>query len=445
MKGCRGALEPEVHMKFFLLFCALLLSPALYAQQTLHETRIEENLFIMKIVAFVVLFLAALPFLLRKLDARLKQPAPPNSRIDEELLETDTANFPSEAVAEPEADQSGIDPIESALEALYIEHNISEEQRANHEEIYRRYLEVQTGKAAVKTGSFDINTVFEDVTSRIHAIEYERNFELVFNIDANVPPQVIGDADRMTDVLLFVLHNIISKSDTRLVELQIKRLSTNGNAVHLEIFIPYAKENYQKENLNVFRPFGAGISTLGLELYLARAYARLMHGDVTLVLCNANDTAFVIDFKLYMTNPGEMRHYRLPSKTMIGHSVLLVDDHVESALAVKNMFVYFKNEVDLLSSKELFSALEMLEDYDIIVIQERYFSYKLIAKVKEIKSSRDIKVVSLNKNQDYKHTVEATVNLIDGEICKPVTVQKVFDLLVALYSTEEQNPGSGAM
>ena len=445
MKDCRGALEPEVHMKFFLLFCTLLLSSALYAQQTLHETQVEENLFIMKIVAFVVLLLAALPFLLRKLDARLKQPPPQNSRIDEEFIETDTANFLSGAAEEHAVYQKGIDPIESALEALFIEHNIPEEQRSNYEEMYRRYLEVQMGRAAVKTGSFDINTVFENITSRIHEIEYERNFELVYNIDANVPPQVIGDADLMTDVLLFVLHNIISKSGAHLVELQIKRLSINGNAVHLEIFIPYGKDNYQKENLNVFRPFGAGISPLELELYLARAYARLMHGDVTLVLCNANDTAFVIDFKLYMTNPGEMRHYRLPSKTMTGHSVLLVDDHVESALAVKNMFVYFKNEVDLLSSKELFSALEMLEDYDIVVIQERYFSYKLIAKVKEIKSSRNIKVVSLNKNQDYKHTAEVTTNLLDGEICKPVTVQKVFDLLVALYSTEEQNPGSGAM
>lgn len=444
MKGYSGALKPEVHMKFFHLFCALLLSSALDAQQTLHQARVEENLFIMKIVALVVLLLAALPFLLRKLDARLKQSALQSSRADEEFLETDAANFSSEALKKDKVDQRGIDPIESALEALYIEHTIPEEQRTNYEEMYRQYLAVQTGRVAVKTGSFDINTVFEEVTNRIHAIEYERNFELVFNIDANVPPQVIGDVDRMTDVLLFVLHNIISKSDTHLVELQIKQLSIKGNALHLEIFIPYGKDNYQKENLNVFMPFGNGTSPLGLELYLARAYARLMHGDVTLVLCNANDSAFVIDFKLYLTNPSEMRHYRLPSKTMIGHSVLLVDDHVESALAVKNMFVYFKNEVDLLSSKELFSALEMLEDYDIVVIQERYFSYKLTEKVKAIKLSKDIKVVSLNKNQGYKHTVEATVNLLDGEICKPVTVQKVFDLLVSLYSTEE-NPGTGAM
>ncbi|MBU1643197.1 hypothetical protein KKE54_07525, partial [bacterium] len=374
-------------MNSFLIFCSLLLSSALYAQQTLHETRVEENLFIMKIVAFVVLFLAALPFLLRKLDARLKQPVPQNSRIDEEFSETDAADLSSADEKEHQVEQKDIDPVDSVLEALYIEHNIPEEQRANYDGLYRRYLEVQTGRATAKTGSFDINTVFEDVTNRIHAIAIERNFELIFNIDASVPPQVIGDAERMTDTLLFVLHNIIAKSDTHLVELQIKRLSINGNAVHLEIFIPYGKDNYQKENLNVFMPYGEGISPLGLELYLAREYARLMHGDVTLVLCKDNDTAFVIDFKLYMTNPSEMRHYRLPSKNMIGHSVLLVDDHVESALAVKNMFVYFKNEVDLLSSKELFSALEMLEDYDIIVIQERYFSYRLIEKVKEIKST----------------------------------------------------------
>ena len=430
-------------MKFSLLSCSLLLSSALYAQKTLREIRVEENLFIMKIVGVVVLVLVAMPFVLRKLHARANQekqqpqPVEKISKADETKLSLATENGRKE-------NEDDIDPIAVALETLYIEHSIPEEEQVNYEETYRRYLEVRMGRADIKTGSFDINTLLEAVTAKIHAVEYERNFELVFDIDANVPPQVIGDAERMTDVLLFVLHNAVVKSDSHLIELRIKRLGLSGNAAHLEINIPYGKDNYQVEKQNLFAPFGEGFPPLGLELYLAREYARLMHGDITLERYNDNESAFVINIELYMANPSEMRHYRLPSKTMIGHNILVVDDHVESALAVKNMFVYFKNEVDLLSSKELFGALEMLDDYDIVVIQERYFSHKLIGKVKEIKSSRDIKVVSLNKNQDFKHTIEGIVNLLDAEICKPVTVQKVFDLLVALYSNE-QGPGNGAL
>ncbi|MCJ7766476.1 MAG: hypothetical protein MUP09_11115 [Thiovulaceae bacterium] len=435
-------------MKFSLIFYSLLLSSALYAQKTLQELRIEENLFIMKIVGVLLLVLAATPFVLRKLRAKAKQEEPHNPQPVEHFAEADAAKLPLAKNRESRDEKDGTDPIEVALEMLCVEHNIPEEERADYEATYRRYLEVEEGEegeADVKTDTFDINTLLDDATTRIHAIEYERDFELVFDIGANVPPQLIGDADRITEVLLYVLHMVVSEHNSHIIKLRIKRLNFTGSAVHLEIYIPYGKDNYQKENSDLFTLFGDGSSLLGLELYLARAYARLMHGDVRLERCAVNDTAFVIELKLYMSDPSEMRHYRLPSKTMIGHSVLLVDDHVESALAVKNMFIYFKNEVDLLSSKELFSALEMLEDYDIIVIQERYFAHKLIAAVKEIKSSREIKAVSLNKNQDFKQTGAEIVDILDAEICKPVTVQKVFDLLVALYSKEKLGTGSGAL
>ena len=112
---------------------------------------------------------------------------------------------------------------------------------------------------------------------------------------------------------------------------------------------------------------------------------------------------------------------------------MIVDYHTASALAIQKMFEYFKNEVDVLSSKELFSAIEMLEDYDIVVIQERYFAKHLNAKLNEIKSSRDIKAVSLNKKESFTHSDSETLALLDGEMSKPVTVQKVFDLLVSLY------------
>ena len=76
----------------------------------------------------------------------------------------------------------------------------------------------------------------------------------------------------------------------------------------------------------------------------------------------------------------------------------------------------------------------MLDDYDIVVIQERYYAKHLNKKLLSIKEDRNIKAVSLNKNEGFKHSNEETIMLLDAELTKPVTVQKVFDLLVTLYS-----------
>ena len=57
----------------------------------------------------------------------------------------------------------------------------------------------------------------------------------------------------------------------------------------------------------------------------------------------------------------------------------------------------------------------------------------MIAKVKTIKSERVLKAVSLNRTEMFEHTDIDIINTLDAELPKPVTVQKVFDLLVSLY------------
>jgi len=414
----------------FVLF-SLTLSTLVYAQKTLQEIRAEENLFIMKLVGIVILILIAMPFALRKFRATHKvsktEHRPPRQEVPQP--EKEKKNKKKE---EPE-EEKVVDPVDAALERLFNERRIPQEKRERLSPIYRNYIELKMGKIEVSTGSFDINTVFDKVMTRVHKLEADRNFEIVFDIDAAVPSQLIGDAERMEEILFYIIQNVVLKSSSYLVELQIKRLNMGDGVLHLEIYIPYDKDNFQEEKLDIFTPFVEGTTASGLELYLAKEYARLMHGDVTFEPYNENDSAFMVTLKLYMPNPSEMRHYRLPSKTMINHTILIVDDHAESALAVKKMFEYFKNEVEVLSSKELFSALEMLDDYDIVVLQERFFSKQLIAKIEKIESERVLKVVSLNRTEMFEHTAGDVVNILDGELSKPVTVQKVFDLLVSLY------------
>jgi len=415
----------------FLLF-SLALTTTLYAQKTLQEIRADENLFIMKLVGIVVLILIAMPFALRKFRSTYKVEQS-EYRAPAQKQPKPTKEKKKKKKEEPQEEEKVVDPVDAALERLFNERRIPQEKRESLSPVYRNYIELKMGKVEVSTGSFDINTVFDKVMTRVHSLEADRNFEIVFDIDAAVPSQLIGDAERMEETLFYVIQNVVVKSSSYLIELQIKRLNMGDGALHLEIYIPYNKDNFQEEKLNIFTPFVEGTTASGLELYLAKEYARLMHGDITFELYNENDSAFMVTLKLYMPNPSEMRHYRLPSKTMINHTILIVDDHAESALAIKKMFEYFKNEVEVLSSKELFSALEMLDDYDIVVIQERFFSKQLIAKIDKIKSERVLKAVSLNRTEIFEHTDMEIINILDSELTKPVTVQKVFDLLVSLY------------
>ena len=408
-------------------FSFLLFSTLLSAQQSLQEIRAEENLFIIKMIVVVVVVLIAMPFLLRKL--RAFTPATPHKHI--KILEEDE----EDEVEKPKEEKivEEVDPLDQALETLLREHPIVCNDKENCLMVYRHYLELTMGQLQVKTGSFDINDVFDGVMKKVHKLDENRNFEIVFDIAPDVPSKVIGDVDRMSDTLFYVLKNVVLESSDYLITLKIRRLNHGDDALHLECYIPYSFESFGNEMLDMFTPFKKGSSCGGTELYLAKKYAEMMHGEVALVSESEDGSGFIMNLTLYVTDPSELRHYRLPSKTMIEHSVLVVDDHKASAEAVQKMFEYFKNEVEVISSKELFSALDILESYDIVVIQERYFAKHLLLKLKEVKVKQEIKVVSLNKNEGFKHIDEETKTMLDAELAKPVTVQKVFDLLIALY------------
>ena len=415
-----------MHILFLLLF-----STFLSAQQTLNEARVEENLFALKIIGVVVLILVVMPFILRQLKSLAPKPVKHKPTIDledEETIKNNKRQKEEEEVTE-------IDPISYGVEKLFDQRAISAEKHEQFKPFYRKFVEIKMGAVDIKTGSFYIDSVLNAVMERVHSLDLERNFEVVFDMDANVPSQIIGDAERMEEILFYLIQNVVHKSDTYIVEVKIKRQDFGDAALHLEFYIAFNEDGSRIS----FEAFEDKSTETGLELYLAKAYAKLMGGDISLEKGRGEEHELVVKLKLYMPNPSEMRHYRLPSKTMIGHSVMIVDDHKESALAVQKMFEYFKNEVDLLSSKELFLALEILDDYDIVVIQERYFAKHLLDRLEKNKLSSSVKVVSLNKNEAFRHDNARTIELLDGEISKPVTVQKVFDLLVSLYKVEKED------
>jgi len=427
--------KKEVTMRLPFLLLSLLLSTALYAQKTLQEARVEENLFILKIIGIVVVGLVAMPLVLRKLKKNVPEAtrihtAPVHHKNERSYREEVEKEMPKAEQAEPE---DTADPLESVLDNLFYKHNLSAEERVQWEPLYRRYVELKMGKAEIKTGSFNFNTMLDSVVEKAKELTEQRNFEVVFDIEGNVPVTMIGDADKVADMLFFVLRKVILSSSAYITVIKVKRLNLGDTAVHLEFYIPYAKDNYLAEYLDIFTPFEGDDREVSLSLYLAREYARLMHGDITFDLCDKNDSAFAIDIKLLMPDPTEMRHYRLPSKSMMGHNVLLLDDHKESAIAIQKMFEHFKNRTDVYSPKELFADLKVVEDYDIVLIQERYFSKNLVEKLQQIKAVWEIKVISLNKNEVFEHQDSVTKTLLDGQVYKPVTLKKVYELLIALY------------
>jgi len=202
-------------MKLFIFLYSLLLSSTLYAaQKTLQEIRVEENLFIMKIIGVVILILVVMPIILRQ----LKNLAPKTERHQPLPVEQETKPKKKKKSALPddaeEENTTTKDPVDTALESLFNERRIPQEKRDGFTPLYRRYLELRMGKVEIKKGSFDINKDLDTVKTKGNALEDNRKFEIVLEIDANVPSQLNGEAKRMEEILFFLIQNVVLKSSS---------------------------------------------------------------------------------------------------------------------------------------------------------------------------------------------------------------------------------------
>jgi len=114
-------------MKLFLLLYSLLLSSTLYAQQTIQEIRVEENLFIMKIVGVVILILIVMPIVLRQ----LRSLAPAAEHHKPLPVEKETKSKKKKRPSEPEAaeEEAPRDAVDIALENLFNERRIPQDKR----------------------------------------------------------------------------------------------------------------------------------------------------------------------------------------------------------------------------------------------------------------------------------------------------------------------------
>jgi CheY-like chemotaxis protein len=99
------------------------------------------------------------------------------------------------------------------------------------------------------------------------------------------------------------------------------------------------------------------------------------------------------------------------------------------------MFSYFRHEVKVLSKEAFLQNMPGLSKYDIIVLDESLFNARTIAYLKKLKSQKEIKVIALNSLLEKDENIQMD-KVVDRVLTKPVNQERIFELIVNLYTLE---------
>jgi len=294
----------------------------------------------------------------------------------------------------------------------------------------------------IKMAEFNINDLFDELAKATAEARNRKKIELFFETEKNVPSRVIGDKNYLGQALWHLLDNAIDFTNTgEEIRLRVERQYSNLNEIHFRFkIIDGGKGISQKAIDDILTPFLNGelpsLKEFGIEgngLFSAREILNKMKGKLSVSAGKEKGSIFKVDISLFLTDPLNKRHYRLPDDASKILKIKIFDTNRSSASLLKKLFEYFRHEVSTPVSNRL-NTVPGISDCDLIVIPDKLVNEKIAAQIRAAKSKKALKLILVTDS--CTSSGKKTLELADGQIRKPFTQQMIYQLLIDLYAAD---------
>ena len=150
------------------------------------------------------------------------------------------------------------------------------------------YSKIEAGKLDVEHIEFQLDKVLDDVANLISEKAAAKGLELLFDVDRDLPRQLVGDPLRLGQILVNYANNAVKFTERGEIQIQLRLRGRTDNEVVLygavvDTGIGITPEqqallfqSFQQADSSTTRQFGG----TGLGLAICRQLARLMGGEV---------------------------------------------------------------------------------------------------------------------------------------------------------------------
>jgi PAS domain S-box-containing protein len=318
------------------------------------------------------------------------------------------------------------------------------------------FSKVEAGKLTIENADFEFANVLENLTNLISEKAKEKNLELVFDIDENLPRFLNGDSLRLGQILINYASNAIKFTEKGQIVICAKQLNETDTTVFLYFGVSdtgiglieehKAKlfQSFQQADTSTQRKYGG----TGLGLAIAKQLAELMGGEVgvesefgqgstfwfTVNLDKVpNNAAILSTVNLHRDRfHHSNQHNIMSSLFMIYHaSILVVEDNKLNQEVAIGLLENFNVEI----ANNGQEAIEMLskKNYDIVLMDMQMPIMDGVTATLEIRKNtlfNDLPIIAMTANamqQDKEKCLAAGMN---DHLSKPIDPDELFRTLL---------------
>jgi signal transduction histidine kinase/CheY-like chemotaxis protein len=275
------------------------------------------------------------------------------------------------------------------MSALLAETSLTEEQRDYNNTIQNSgealltvindildFSKIESGKMELEAKDFNLRDCIEEVLDVFGPKAAHQGLDLLYEIEHNVPSQVIGDGLRLRQVLLNLVSNAIKFTEKGeiFIGVELQKISPDNLVIGFTvrdtgIGIPPDKlerlfKAFSQVDSSTTRKYGG----TGLGLIISEKLIGLMGGKIYVKSEPGVGTKFMFNIKVAPSTQSTKAYVHLNVKGIEGKYVLIVDDNETNRTILKNQMDQWKlNSVIAQSGHEA-----------VRILSEKKFTFDLV-------------------------------------------------------------------
>lgn len=241
------------------------------------------------------------------------------------------------------------------------------------------FSKIESGKLELEEHPFFINKIIEETYDLLTPRAYEKDIDLLYFIEPEVPMEMIGDMTRLRQIVVNLVSNAIKFTPSGEILTTIKLLSKKDNNYELQfsikdtgIGIPQDKmhklfNSFSQVDSSTTRKYGG----TGLGLVISARLVEKMHGRIWVDSVVNKGTTF--SFTIGLNAGNQIKEFRpLPvQKELAGKSALLIDDNLTNLRILKGHCELWGMHADIFTNGPDGIAAMKQNQYDVVITDMR--------------------------------------------------------------------------
>lgn len=293
------------------------------------------------------------------------------------------------------------------------------------------FSKIESGNMELEYHSFDLRQCIEDVMDVFAPKASQKELDLIYQIDYQIPAQIIGDSHRLRQVLLNLISNAMKFTHQGEIFVSVELMKMDSDSLELVFHVKDTGIGIPEDKLSrLFKAFSQVDSSTtrkyggtGLGLVISERLVNLMAGSISVESQSGIGTTFTFSIKAAVSQAPIRQYVHFSTAGNEGKRVLVIDDNATNLRILESQLQQWLLIPVLADSGS--KALEILQQskpFDLIITDMQMPDMDGLQLSQQIKSKYAIPIVLLSSIGDESRRKHP--ELFAAVLNKPVKQQQ---------------------